>query len=85
MANTTKSRILLKTDITENWNKATNFIPQLGEVCIYSDRIKKAGSSGEIVYIPGIKVGDGVSYVGELEFIGEAYITKDQIDQILGR
>ena len=76
-----KTRILLKSDTTENWEKAANsFIPKKGEVCIYLDRIQLEDGS----YIPGIKVGDGSSYVNELEFMGEEYISNEEIDEIFG-
>lgn len=78
MTNTIKSRVLLKTDTTENWEKATNFIPKKGEICIYSDRFQLEDSS----YVPGIKVGDGTSYVNELEFMGDEYINNEEIDAL---
>ena len=80
MANTIKSRVLLKTDTTANWEKATNFIPKVGEVCIYSDRFQLDDGT----YVPGIKVGDGTSYISELEFMGDDYISNEEIDEILG-
>ena len=80
MANTIKSRILLKTDTTLNWDKATNFIPKKGEICIYSDRFQLDDGS----YVPGIKVGDGSSYIHELEFMGDEYISNEEINEILG-
>ena len=81
MANKTlKTRILLKTDTTSNWEKAANsFIPKEGEVCIYSDRLQLEDGT----YVPGIKVGDGSSYINELEFMGEEYITNEEIDTLL--
>lgn len=79
MANTIKSRVLLKTDITANWEKATNFIPKVGEVCIYSDRFQLDDGT----YVPGIKVGDGTSYISELEFMGDEYITNEEINALL--
>ena len=78
MTNTIKSRILLKTDTTENWEKATNFIPKKGEICIYSDRFQLKDGS----YVPDIKVGDGTSYINELEFIGNEYISNKEIDSL---
>ena len=33
---TIKTRIQLKNDTEENWNKAINFVPSKGEVIIYS-------------------------------------------------
>ena len=76
---TLKTRILLKTDTTTNWEKAANsFIPRAGEVCVYSDRFQLEDGT----YVPGIKVGDGSSYINELEFIGEEYISEEEIDSL---
>jgi hypothetical protein len=81
MPNAIKTRILLKSDISENWDKAANsFIPKLGEVCIYLDRTQLDDGT----YIPGVKVGDGSSYINELEFINDSYISKEEIDELLG-
>ena len=55
------TRIQNKCDITANWEKATNFVPKKGEIIIYSD--------GGGVGIPKMKVGDGTTKVGSLEFI----------------
>lgn len=75
-----KSRILLKTDTTANWNKAANsFTPQKGEVCIYSDRFQITDKFGQPAYIPGIKIGDGNKFINNLEFITPDYITDQQI------
>ena len=61
-----KSRVQLKYDTLENWNKATNFIPYEGEICIYSD-------------IPSLKVGDGETKINDLPFLGDELITEDEI------
>lgn len=61
-----KSRIQLKYDTLENWNKATNFIPYEGEICVYSD-------------IPSLKVGDGETKINDLPFMGDELITEKEI------
>lgn len=125
--NTIKTRIQLKYDTEQNWNKATNFVPLRGEVIIYSPddtrrfcRIKVGDGStpvvdlpfipysdgggganvethtteywqahssyipaaGEIIVysdrnnnIPGIKIGDGLTYVVDLPFIDDTIMT----------
>ena len=50
-----KTRIQNKNDTSENWAKAVNFIPLKGEIIVYTDLRK-------------IKIGDGVTKVGALEF-----------------
>lgn len=52
-----QGRFTQKIDTTENWNKAVNFIPMLGEIIVYKD--------GDIVKE---KIGDGVTTVGNLKF-----------------
>ena len=59
MANKTfQGRIVQKHDIKANWDKATNFVPLKGEIIIYDD-LKK------------IKIGDGTTKVGNLDFIND--------------
>lgn len=82
--NTIQTRILLKSDITANWEKATNFIPKKGEACIYLDRFKSIDSQGNSIYVPGIKVGDGNTPIGKLLFLGDDYITTEQIQNLMG-
>ena len=57
-----KTRIQLKNDTEENWNKATGFIPLQGELIIYL--------TDEVHPFSRIKVGDGVTPVTELPFVG---------------
>jgi hypothetical protein len=80
---TLKTRILLKTGTKEDWNKATNFTPLLGEVCIYTDRFAVYKEDGTLdYYVPGIKVGDGITNVNKLLYIGDEYITNTEIDSV---
>ena len=44
-----------KIDTSQNWAKATNFVPLKGEICIYSD-------------LHRMKVGDGTTKIGDLDF-----------------
>ena len=55
---TIKTRVMQKTDTKENWDKATNFVPKKGELIVYSD-------------LRRIKVGDGVTKVGALQFLAD--------------
>ena len=71
MANKTfQGRIVQKHDTKANWDKATNFVPLKGEIIVYDD-LKK------------IKIGDGVTKVGNLAFINNLPIaTKDVLGGI---
>ena len=57
------TRIQSKRDTSARWNAARNFIPLAGEIIIYTDYRRQDG-----VDIPGIKIGDGRSYVQDLPF-----------------
>lgn len=56
-----QSRIQLKHDVEENWSKATNFIPKVGEIIIYD--IDENNS------IARFKIGDGTTNVNLLPFV----------------
>lgn len=70
-----KGRIQQKHDIEENWNKATGFIPKIGEIIVYD-----SDANNPI----RLKIGDGVKNVVELPFYEEAsiFITTEDIDAI---
>lgn len=77
---TLNARVVQKHDIEENWLKATNFTPKAGEIIIYDADVNNP--------LPRIKIGDGVSNVNDLEFVGGnidiATITTDEINEICG-
>ena len=89
---TVKTRILLKTATTSEWNsdENKNFIPLLGEACIYLDRIpmyneENTTKENPDYYIPGIKIGDGETTIELLPFVSDEYILNEEIDEICGR
>ena len=61
---------LIKLDTSENWNKAKNFIPKLGEIIIYEDSN----------FLRRLKLGDGVTPVNDLPFvdINDYYIEDEE-------
>ena len=72
MSATVNSRIQNKRDTTLHWNQARGFIPLAGEVIIYTDyKTIQKEIDGEMknVLVPGIKIGDGQTYVQDLPFI----------------
>ena len=72
-SNVVRGRVQSKSDTTANWNKAKNFIPLKGEICIYTDYY------GENT--PAIKVGDGKTRIQDLGFLGfEAHYDISGID-----
>ena len=76
MANKIDARIRHKHDTEENWLKATNFIPLLGEMIVYDPDASYSYAR--------IKIGDGVNVVSALPFLvddapfkpeGKSYLT----------
>lgn len=64
--NTIKTRIQLKNDTEENWNKAVNFVPKQGELIIYNAESGQNIDSAR--RFPRFKVGDGVTTAPNLPF-----------------
>ena len=52
-----------KHDIEANWKKAKNFIPRKNEIIIYDPDAEHIE--------PRIKIGNGITHVNDLPFIGE--------------
>lgn len=69
--NTIKTRIQLKNDTEENWNKAINFVPLKGEVIIYS--------ADDTHPFCRLKVGNGITVVSDLPFIYSNALDKELI------
>ena len=55
---TLKARQIPKNDTRANWDKATNFIPKLGELVLYTEENR-------------IKIGDGSTAVVNLPYLTE--------------
>ena len=71
MSATVNTRIQNKRDTTANWSAAIGFVPLAGEVIIYTDyKTIQKEIDGELrnVVIPGVKIGDGQTYVQDLPF-----------------
>lgn len=74
---TDKSRILFKTDTTQNWISIENtFQTTQGELYFYQDAIntKKINHSGETIYRPKLKIGNN-SELSTIPFWGNDLIT----------
>ena len=59
-------------DTTDNWDRQTTLVPKRGQIIIYLDRDRIADDVGNVIYVPGIKIGDGTAYVVDLPFIDDA-------------
>ena len=74
MSATVNTRIQSKRDTTANWNAARGFVPLAGEVIVYNDyKTIQKEIDGEMqdVLIPGVKIGDGQTYVQDLPFVND--------------
>lgn len=61
-------------DTTQNWNLAPQTIAEQAAIYIYSDRNVYEDEVGNPIFVPGIKVGDGSSYLIDLPFVDENVI-----------
>ena len=59
-----------KAKTTAEWNATSGFVPEAGEIIIYTD-YQTVTEGGETRYIPGVKIGSGNGYVQDLAFVGE--------------
>ena len=66
------ARIIHKHDTEENWNKATTFIPQKGEIIVYDIDSNHNYER--------IKIGDGEHTPNDLPFVTDNYYTKSETD-----
>lgn len=60
----------IKYNTTAYWDAEIGFVPEKGEIIVYSD-YKTKNVNGTIVNIPGIKIGSGNGYVQDLSFLNE--------------
>lgn len=61
-------RVYVKT--TQDWNEIIGFIPKKGDICVYSDH-GTVEENGNLIDVPGIKIGDGEAYLIDQPFVGE--------------
>ena len=80
------ARAVVKT--TAEWEANPDYVPALGAILAYSDFEKKTDSQGIERDVPGLKIGDGVSKIGELMFVGTnemaKVLTSEEVAEILG-
>lgn len=67
---TVNARVLARRDTTAAWNEKRSFIPMRGEIIIYMDHGRIDDGYGNMVNVPGIKIGDGNAYLIDLPFVG---------------
>lgn len=60
----------IKFHTTAYWDAAVGYVPEPGELIVYSDYATK-DEGGQTVNIPAIKIGTGNAYVQDLTFMNE--------------
>lgn len=58
-------------DTTAAWNMQPDLIPERGDIYVYSDKATIYDAVGNPTLIPGIKIGDGTSYLIDMPFVGD--------------
>ena len=58
-------------DTKANWNAQASMISERGAFYIYSDYRTEVDEVGNPTFYPGIKIGDGVSYLIDLPFMSD--------------
>ena len=66
-----KATMLAKTK--EEWNQQMSLISQQNTFYIYTNRTTEEDEQGNIKNYPGIKVGDGTTYVADLPFVDDLF------------
>jgi len=64
------SPYIVQQDTTEGWNEKRDYIPNRGTIIIYTDHGQMDDGYGEMINVPGVKIGDGNAYLIDLPFVG---------------
>lgn len=62
---------IVSENTTAGWNSNPQYLPKKGEICIYTDYMTIQDDMGNDVTYPGIKIGDGNSYLIDMPFVGD--------------
>lgn len=58
---------------TSEWNSTPGLVSEKNHIYVYTDHQTKTDEEGNIINIPGIKVGDGLAYLIDLPFTDTLY------------
>lgn len=67
---TAQDLYIVSENTTEGWNSNPQYLPKAGEICVYTDYMTIQDDLGNDIVCPGIKVGDGNSYLIDMPFVG---------------
>lgn len=65
---TSQDLFIVSENSTEGWASMAQYLPKQGEICIYTDYKTFQDDLGNTIVCPGIKIGDGNSYLIDLPF-----------------
>lgn len=74
---------------TAEWEAASDYVPEFAAIIVYSDFEELEGENGERKAVPGIKIGDGRTVVGDLPFAAASVaaevlaMTEAEVRQVL--
>ena len=58
-------------DTTANWNAQLHLIAEEAAFYVYSDKSTITDERGRTKFVPGLKIGDGTSYLIDMPFVGD--------------
>lgn len=61
-------------DTTEHWNAIPDLIAKRGAIYVYNDKTVIRDDIGNVKFVPGLKIGDGTSYLIDMAFVGDEEI-----------
>lgn len=67
---TSQDLSIVSENTTAGWNSNPQYLPKAGEICIYTDYATIQDDMGNDIVCPGIKIGDGNSYLIDIPFVG---------------
>ena len=79
--NLTRNRLVYYSRTTQGWNSDVSRIAEENALYIYTD-YKTIEQNGETVLIPGLKYGDGKTFLIDLPFLNDAAVEQDLLDHI---
>ena len=56
-------------DTTAAWNMMPDMVGEEGYIYVYSDHERLEDELGNVIYVPGIRIGDGMAYLKDLPFL----------------
>lgn len=68
---TSQDLYIVSENTTAGWNSTPLYLPKLGEICVYTDHTTVQDDMGHDITYPGIKIGDGNSYLIDMPFVGD--------------